>query len=62
MAERIRRFDPLVRVERETVLKEVDKMVQVPSLGVVHPSRGGHEPRPQVACGFHHSHGPNGSL
>lgn len=42
--ERIQRPDSLLRVERETMLKQVDEMVQIPAFGVVHARRCSHQP------------------
>ena len=62
MAQCISRLDPLIWVERETMLKKINEVVQVPRFRIVHACRRSHESRPKVPCWLNHSHGLDGSL
>jgi hypothetical protein len=62
MLQRLGGGDPLLRVQRQTPLEEVDKMVELAAFRVRHARRGGQEPCPQVARGFDAREGSNGGL
>lgn len=62
MAQRISRRDSLVWVERKTVLKEINEVVQVLRFRIVHACRRSHESCPQVTRWLHNSQGFDGSL
>ncbi|KAK2005529.1 hypothetical protein LZ32DRAFT_171845 [Colletotrichum eremochloae] len=62
MLQRVGRLDSLLRVERQAVLKQVDEMVEVPSLGVVHSRRCGEEAGAQITRRFDDRQDPGGCL
>lgn len=62
MLEGFRRRNPLVRVQRQALLQQVDEVVELPGLGVVHAARCGHEAGPQVARRLDHWQGSDGRL
>jgi hypothetical protein len=55
--ERIGGLDPLVRVQRQALLQQVDKVVEVPRLRVVHARRRRHKTRAEVARRLYHGEG-----
>ena len=48
MPQRLRRCEALVRVQRQTPLEQVHKVVQLSALGIIHAGRRRQEARPQV--------------
>lgn len=62
MPQRLGRLDALIRVEGEALLEQVDKVVEVLGLGVVHASRGGQQTGAEVAGRFDDGEGSDGGL
>lgn len=62
MLQRVGGLDSLLRVERQAVLEQVDKVVQVSSLGVVHTRRRSEEAGAQVTRRFNDGKDPGGCL
>lgn len=63
MPQRLRRLNPLIRIQRKTLLQQINKQIEVLRLRVVHARRRTHQARAQVAgwlddgegldCGLH---------
>lgn len=62
MLQRLGGLDPLVRVQRQALLQQVDKVVEVPHLRVIHPRRGSHQARAEVPRRLDHRQGSHRRL
>lgn len=62
MLQGLRRRDPLVGIERQAALQQVDEVVEFPCLRIVHAARRGQEAGAQVARRLDHRQGSDGRL
>ena len=62
MLEGLQWRDPLVRIERQAALQEVDKVVELLGFHITHAAGGGQKTGPQIAGRLNGGQGLDGSL
>lgn len=62
MLQRFGRLDPLVRVQRQTLLQQVNKVIEILGLGITQPRRSSRQARAEVSRGLDHRQGPHRRL